>query len=96
MVYKILSADHYLEECKKATKEPESFWADIARNFSWIKEWDQVLRYDFKDAKVSWFGGGKVNIVSNCLDRHLEKKASDVVHPEIPSCPCIYLTLNQF
>ena len=48
------------------------------KNFSWIKEWDQVLESDFKEPKTNWFIGGKVNIVDNCLERHLPSKADDV------------------
>jgi acetyl-CoA synthetase len=31
-----------------------------------------VLEWNFKEPKIEWFKGGKLNITENCLDRHLE------------------------
>jgi acetyl-CoA synthetase len=39
---------------------------------SWFKRWKRVLDYDFHEAKISWFEGGKINVSVNCLDRHLD------------------------
>ncbi|HQO88235.1 MAG TPA: AMP-binding protein, partial [Bacteroidia bacterium] len=38
--------------------------------------WDKVLSADFEKAEVKWFAGAKLNITENCLDRHIEKLAS--------------------
>lgn len=78
MNFKINSIEDYQEQSKKAAADPQSFWAGIARNFVWFKEWNQVLKFDFSQGRTSWFGGGKTNIATNCLDRHLEKKSNDV------------------
>ena len=58
---------------KKVSKNPATFWSEIAAHFTWHKKWDQ-LDWNFKDPKVEWFKGGKLNITENCLDRHLETK----------------------
>ncbi|MBI3394615.1 MAG: AMP-binding protein, partial [Spirochaetia bacterium] len=64
------------EEYKKlydeSVKNPEAFWAAQAERLTWFKKWDKVLSHDFKNAKVSWFEGGKINASYNCLDRHLD------------------------
>jgi acetyl-CoA synthetase len=44
---------------------------DIASQFLWRKKWDKVLTWNFKEPKVKWFEGGKLNITENCLDRHV-------------------------
>ncbi|HRB40282.1 MAG TPA: acetate--CoA ligase, partial [Bacteroidia bacterium] len=44
--------------------------------FTWQKAWDKVLDADFEKAEVKWFAGAKLNITENCLDRHIEKLAS--------------------
>ncbi len=99
MSFKIKSAIDYQEQSKKAANDPQSFWADIARNFLWFKEWNQVLKFDFTEGRTSWFGGGKVNIATNCLDRHLDKKANDVAiiweanDPKTPSKSITYQEL---
>lgn len=72
--YQIKNLDDYHEAYKKSITEPEKFWGEIAENFTWRKKWDTVLDWNFKDPKIEWFKGGKLNITENCIDRHLEKK----------------------
>ena len=52
-----------------ADADPEAFWARMAEELHWFKTWDTVLKWDPPHAE--WFGGGKINIAYNCLDRHL-------------------------
>ncbi len=55
-------------------ENPEAFWAERAETLvSWTRKWDEVLQGDFNRGEVSWFSGGRLNVSSNCLDRHLEK-----------------------
>jgi acetyl-CoA synthetase len=54
---------------EQAAKDPETFWANFARELEWIKPWSKVLDWNPPDAK--WFVGGKLNISANCLDRHV-------------------------
>lgn len=72
--YQIKNLDDYHEAYKKSITEPEKFWGEIAENFTWRKKWNTVLDWNFKDPKIEWFKGGKLNITENCIDRHLEKK----------------------
>jgi acetyl-CoA synthetase len=53
----------------EAIASPEAFWARMAEELHWFKKWDTVLKWDPPHAE--WFGGGKINISYNCLDRHL-------------------------
>ena len=71
--YQIKSLQQYHEAYKKSIDTPELFWNEIAETFTWQKKWDKTLEWNFKDPKVEWFKGGKLNITENCLDRHLEK-----------------------
>jgi acetyl-CoA synthetase len=57
-----------------------NFWGDIAENFLWRKKWDKVLEWNFKEPKVEWFKGAKLNITENCIDRHLEKLGETCHH----------------
>ena len=66
------TADSYQQAKQFASDNPESFWADIAKNFEWHTSWNKVLEYDFHTPEVKWFLGGKLNITENCLDRHLK------------------------
>jgi acetyl-CoA synthetase len=71
--YQIKSLEGYHEAYKRSIENPAAFWSEIAENFVWQKKWDNVLDWNFKDPKIEWFKGGKLNITENCLDRHLEK-----------------------
>jgi acetyl-CoA synthetase len=71
--YQIKSLAQYQEAYKKSVEQPEAFWASIAEHFTWRKKWDKVLNWNFKEPKVEWFKGGKLNITENCIDRHLDK-----------------------
>lgn len=74
--YQLKSIEAYREAYKKSVEDPEGFWGNIAENFQWRKKWDKVLTWNFKEPRVEWFAGGKLNITENCLDRHLEKLGS--------------------
>jgi acetyl-CoA synthetase len=70
--YQIKSYDKYKAAYKRSVEDPEGFWAEIAENFLWRKKWDKVLEWNFKEPKIEWFKGAKLNITENCIDRHLE------------------------
>ncbi len=65
----IHSLDVYESILKRATEDPEGFWAEIAAELHWFEPWQKVLEWDLPFAK--WFVGGKTNISYNCIDRHL-------------------------
>jgi acetyl-CoA synthetase len=65
----IQSLEAYEAISKRASDDPETFWAEIASQLHWFEPWKQVLEWNVPFAK--WFVGGKTNISYNCLDRHL-------------------------
>jgi acetyl-CoA synthetase len=64
------SFEAYRRLYRKADKDPEAFWAGLAKELSWFKPWKKVL--EWKPPFAKWFLGGKINLSYNCLDRHLE------------------------
>ncbi len=70
--FQITSPEQYQKDYKRSVEEPEAFWAEVAESFRWKKKWDKVLEWNFKEPKVEWFKGGKLNITENCIDRHLK------------------------
>jgi acetyl-CoA synthetase len=60
---------------EQAARDPEKFWADQARELEWIKPWSKVL--EWKPPHAQWFIGGKINVSSNCIDRHLSGPRKD-------------------
>jgi acetyl-CoA synthetase len=69
--YQIKSFEEYKEKYKQSIDDPSAFWGDVAGHFSWRKKWDTVLEWNFREPKIEWFKGGKLNITENCLDRHI-------------------------
>jgi acetyl-CoA synthetase len=57
--------------------DPEGFWGRIGRRIDWIREFSQVKDTSFAadDCHIRWFYDGKLNVSSNCLDRHLHARA---------------------
>ena len=53
--------------------DPDKYWGEVAKGFSWDKPWDQISSGSFEEHNFKWFNGAKVNITNNCIDRHLEK-----------------------
>ncbi|MEC9423326.1 MAG: AMP-binding protein, partial [Nitrospinota bacterium] len=78
----IASMEQYREMYEQSINNPEEFWAEQANRFCWFKKWDQVRAYNYDvnqgNIKIEWFKGGKCNITSNCLDRHLETKGEQI------------------
>ncbi len=63
----------YQKMYKRSIDDPEGFWAEMAEEFvSWDAKWNKVLEWDFEEANIEWFKGGKLNVSYNCLDRHVE------------------------
>ena len=64
-----------LEQFKSATSEGaknnEKFWSDMASHFQFDKPWSKVKSGGFDNVDFKWFEGSKLNITTNCLDRHL-------------------------
>ncbi|MDD1703715.1 MAG: acetate--CoA ligase [Methanoregula sp.] len=49
--------------------DPDKFWSGMAGELEWIGPWDKVKEWNYP--YVKWFTNAKLNITSNCLDRHV-------------------------
>ena len=87
--YNIDSPEKYSQFYKESVEEPEIFWSELAsNNFLWEKKWSKVLDWDFRKAEVSWFKDAKLNITTNCLDRHVKNdpdKTAIIFEPNNPN-----------
>ena len=78
------SMDEYNKRHKESIEDPYAFWNPIVEEFHW-KEYptkENFLKYNFNlnDGPISieWMRDGKLNICYNSLDRHIEKRGSQV------------------
>jgi acetyl-CoA synthetase len=58
------------ELARQAATDLPRFWGERAEELEWFQKWDKVLD-DSNKPFFKWFTGAKVNIVHNCIDRHL-------------------------
>ena len=72
----LIDNEKYLQEYERSINYPENFWAEHGRRIDWIKPYTHVkdVSYSEKDLHIKWFYDGTLNVSSNCLDRHLEKR----------------------
>jgi acetyl-CoA synthetase len=61
----------------ESMEDPEHFWARIGHHIEWIRGFRQAKDVSFAegDFRIRWYIDGKLNVASNCLDRHLESRA---------------------
>ncbi len=96
--YQIQSLEQYHTDYQRSINDPDTFWADIASNFTWKKQWNTVRGGDFKNGQSTWFEGGTLNITENCIDRHLADNAQQnaiIFEPNDPQSDTQYITYQQ-
>lgn len=71
-----INQDRYKAMYQQSIENPDQFWAEQAAEFlQWESPWQTVRDVDFSKGEATWFGGGKLNVAVNCIDRHLAKRA---------------------
>ncbi len=97
--YKIDNLEQYFKHYNKSIREPRKFWGKIAEeNFVWYQQWDKVVEFNMAEADIKWFSGAKVNIVKNCIDRHLARrgnKTAIIFEPNDPKEEAQHITYNE-
>ena len=97
--YKIENLEQYFKHYNKSVREPRKFWSKIAaENFTWYQESEKIMEFDMAEAKIQWFVDAKVNIVKNCLDRHLSKrgdKTAIIFEPNNPDEDAQHISYND-
>jgi len=61
---------------KESVRDPEGFWARIAKRLDWIRFPTRIknVSFDPADFRVRWFEDGELNVSVNCLDRQLASR----------------------
>jgi len=70
---------NYDDLIKKSTDDIEWFWDAVIKdlNIEWFQPYEKVLDASDGIQWTKWFIGGKINIVHNCLDKHLRSDRKD-------------------
>ena len=71
-----INKEKYQQMYQQSIDQPDLFWSEQASEFlTWDTPWQTVCNYDFAAGEAKWFGGGKLNVAVNCIDRHLASRA---------------------
>lgn len=72
-----IKADDYKNLYEQSIKDPDSFWKDMSKRISWIKEPSIIKNASFNnDVAIKWYEDGILNACYNCVDRHLPARAN--------------------
>lgn len=70
-----LSTREYQALYERSITDPENFWDEQAKKWlNWEAPWTDVISGSFEDLPITWFKNGKLNVSSNCIDRHLSSQ----------------------
>lgn len=72
-----INQERYHTLYQQSIENSSEFWEKQAKQFiSWIKPWKTVTQGSFKTYDVKWFLEGQLNACYNCIDKHLDTRAS--------------------
>ncbi|HEX7112343.1 MAG TPA: acetate--CoA ligase, partial [Mizugakiibacter sp.] len=65
--------DDYARLYAESVRDPQGFWAGVAKRLEWIKAPTRIkdVSFDARDLHIRWYEDGVLNVAANCLDRHL-------------------------
>src|SRR5688572_1271789 len=70
-----INPEQYRTLYQESIQQPDAFWARAAEQFlTWDRKWTQVREFDFHKGTATWFRDGKLNVTTNCIDRHLKER----------------------
>lgn len=94
-----INSKTYQDLYDESLRDPEGFWAKQAERIDWIQKWTRVKNTSFTgDIHLRWYESGKLNLSSNCIDRHLAKRANQTAiiwEPDDPSKPSHKITYQD-
>ncbi len=95
-----VNAVKYTEMYGRSLADPGTFWLEQAKRLDWVKrpeiagDWS----FDATTFHINWFADGKLNVSSNCLDRHLKDRADQVAiiwEPDVPTEAPRHITYRE-
>lgn len=64
---------------EQSVSDPNAFWGEQGKTLDWFKPYTKVKNTSFDgDISIRWFEDGELNVTTNCIDRHLEKRGDQV------------------
>ena len=71
-----IGPEEYLRRYQRSIEQPEIFWAEVAERIDWIRTPTRIKDVSFhvEDFRIRWFDDGELNVATNCIDRHLDRR----------------------
>ena len=71
-----VKAADYEAMYEESVRDPEGFWARIAKRIDWMRFPTKIrdVSFDPDDFRIRWFEDGELNVSVNCLDRQLAQR----------------------
>jgi len=65
-------SSHYRKLYDASLKDPEAFWTEAGKEYvSWQRPFDDAVELNTTEGVLQFFSGGKLNVSTNCIDRHV-------------------------
>ena len=96
----LINHSEYEEMYKKSISDPEKFWAEQGQKLEWIKPFTKVKNVSFShdDVSIKWYEDGTLNVATNCIDRHLKKRATQTAiiwEPDDPNEKSLHISYEE-
>ena len=64
----------------ESIKSSEIFWGEHGQRIDWIKPYSKIkdVTWSKKNVDINWYYDGKLNVSTNCIDKHLSEKADEI------------------
>ncbi|WP_102349145.1 AMP-binding protein [Bacillus sp. Marseille-P3661] len=71
---------NYQTLIRKSAADPNWFFSTYLREIqiNWYENYEKVMDYSKGIAHTEWFKNGKLNLYSNCIEKHLHRDSADV------------------
>ncbi|WP_147652930.1 acetate--CoA ligase [Vulcaniibacterium gelatinicum] len=95
-----VTREDYARLCEQAQRDPDAFWAQVARRVDWMRFPTRIRDVSFRaeDFRIRWFEDGELNASVNCLDRHLAArgdKTALIFEPDDPAEPAQHISYRE-
>ncbi|RKH34195.1 acetate--CoA ligase [Corallococcus praedator] len=70
----VKSLEDYQRLYRQSLDAPDAFWGEQARQLTWFHPPETIREVNEQAADFTWFGGGKLNVTVNCVDRHAKAR----------------------
>ncbi|MDC3177238.1 acetate--CoA ligase [Pelagibacteraceae bacterium] len=75
-----INSENYELLYKESIENGDDFWSKQGDRINWVKKYTKIknVKYSNNDVNIKWYEDGKLNVSSNCIDRHAEENPDKI------------------